>query len=530
MKNTIRFFNSLLLAGTLVFGFRQATAQVDCSPIHVNLSTGIDNAGNILPVGTPDPNWQNTQGYGNVAAPNSGWASLTGSAWLGNGVTGTINFDYVYTRSFSLPSAGTLSFQALGDNYVTILLDGNQIAQTPGMSIQGFQLANVVNYSGPVTAGTHTLQAVVHNQGGPSGLNLSGSVSYIPAPVTFNISTASGGTLPNGATDPHWTNAQGFNVALPPYSGWDVLSGSGWLGNWSNPPAGTYTYTRVFTTYGPGSITFEALADNRVVIELDGVPIAQTPGSLMNGYKLVNLVTYNGFLSAGSHVLDARVYNQSLVLGFNLHGSVSYCSGTEPIVCDVDPDFTVSGALPFYTVNFSSSGNPVNTPGPLSNITHSWSFGDSYTSTAASPSHTYAAAGTYTVTHTIYRQVLNEDGEVLSECRETRSCKLTITAARVPVVTLNCGLTPPDDQTRSAAAATGVFLYPNPARTELIILSNGTAFDVSIFSLDGREVLQRRGLGGTQATIDIAGLPAGSYLARIYSKDGTSNLRFIKVQ
>jgi xanthomonalisin len=32
---------------------------------------------------------------------------------------------------------------------------------------------------------------------------------------------------------------------------------------------------------------------------------------------------------------------------------------------------------------------------------HAWSFGDGSTSTAASPSHTYAAAGTYTVSETV---------------------------------------------------------------------------------------------------------------------------------
>lgn len=533
MKNTTRFFNSLLLAGALSLGFVQASAQIDCKPVSVNLSTGIDNAGNILPVGTPDPNWQNTQGYGNVASPNGAWASLTGSAWLGNGSTGGSGTNYTYTRTFSLPGAGTLNFQALADNNVIIYLDNNPIAQTPGMTLYGFQIANVVNYSGPVGSGGHTLQAVVYNQSGPAGFNLSGSASYNPTPVTFDISTAVGGTLPIGNTDPNWSNAQGLNIVVGQYSGWDPLTGADWLGSHSgNSPVGTYTFTRTFTTFGPGSITFDALADNNVVIELDGVPVAQTPGMSVYGFQLANMASYSGSLNAGTHTLDAHVYNQGGPIGFDLHGSVSYCGEPVSVKCDVDPDFTVTGS-PIWVANFSSSTNPVNTPGPNSNITHHWNFGDGNTSSAVNPSHGYAASGTYTVTHTVYRQILNDHGEIIDECKETRVCKLTISGGKFTVVSLDCGDGPIDDpieQARKAAVPTTVSLYPNPARTELTILSNGTAFDLSIFSLDGREVLQRGQLSGTQVTIDIAGLPAGSYLARIQGRDGTSNLRFIKVQ
>ena len=54
---------------------------------------------------------------------------------------------------------------------------------------------------------------------------------------------------------------------------------------------------------------------------------------------------------------------------------------------------TVSG----LTVNFTDSST--DTGGTLSS--HSWTFGDGGTSTATNPSHTYAAAGTYSVTETV---------------------------------------------------------------------------------------------------------------------------------
>jgi subtilase family serine protease len=54
---------------------------------------------------------------------------------------------------------------------------------------------------------------------------------------------------------------------------------------------------------------------------------------------------------------------------------------------------TVSG----LTVNFTDSST--DTGGTIS--AHAWTFGDGSSSTAASPSHTYAAAGTYSVTETV---------------------------------------------------------------------------------------------------------------------------------
>ena len=55
--------------------------------------------------------------------------------------------------------------------------------------------------------------------------------------------------------------------------------------------------------------------------------------------------------------------------------------------------FTTSG----LTANFTDSST--DSDGTIAS--HAWTFGDGGTSTATSPSHTYAAAGTYTVTETV---------------------------------------------------------------------------------------------------------------------------------
>ena len=55
--------------------------------------------------------------------------------------------------------------------------------------------------------------------------------------------------------------------------------------------------------------------------------------------------------------------------------------------------FTTSGLTATFTDSSTDSGGTIGS--------HSWTFGDGSTSTAANPSHTYAAAGTYSVTETV---------------------------------------------------------------------------------------------------------------------------------
>jgi len=55
--------------------------------------------------------------------------------------------------------------------------------------------------------------------------------------------------------------------------------------------------------------------------------------------------------------------------------------------------FTTSGLTANFTDSSTDSGGTISS--------HAWTFGDGGTSTATSPSHTYAAAGTYTVTETV---------------------------------------------------------------------------------------------------------------------------------
>jgi PKD repeat protein len=85
--------------------------------------------------------------------------------------------------------------------------------------------------------------------------------------------------------------------------------------------------------------------------------------------------------------------------------------------------YTVSG----LTVNFSDTST--DSGGSIGR--HSWNFGDGSTSTAASPSHTYASAGTYSVSETVTDSVSNQSS--------TKTVSITVTASTSSQLIVNGG-------------------------------------------------------------------------------------------
>jgi serine protease len=88
--------------------------------------------------------------------------------------------------------------------------------------------------------------------------------------------------------------------------------------------------------------------------------------------------------------------------------------------------FTTSGLTATFTDSSTDSGGTIGS--------HSWTFGDSGTSTATSPSHTYAAAGTYSVTETVADSVNGHTSSKTSSVTvSTASCGGTVLCNGVSV-------------------------------------------------------------------------------------------------
>jgi PKD repeat protein len=97
-------------------------------------------------------------------------------------------------------------------------------------------------------------------------------------------------------------------------------------------------------------------------------------------------------LSNASHSLVAKAYDAAGNVGTSSTVTFSIANNTGGTP-SASFSFSTNGLTAVFTDTSTDSGGTIGT--------HSWNFGDSSTSSAASPSHTYAAAGTYTVTETV---------------------------------------------------------------------------------------------------------------------------------
>jgi len=85
--------------------------------------------------------------------------------------------------------------------------------------------------------------------------------------------------------------------------------------------------------------------------------------------------------------------------------------------------YTISRLTVNFTDTSTDSGGSIGM--------HSWNFGDGGTSTAANPSHTYASAGTYSVSETVYDSVNNRSS--------TKTVSITVTASTSSQLIVNGG-------------------------------------------------------------------------------------------
>src|SRR5256885_11049301 len=85
--------------------------------------------------------------------------------------------------------------------------------------------------------------------------------------------------------------------------------------------------------------------------------------------------------------------------------------------------YTISGLTVNFTDTSTDSGGSIGM--------HSWNFADGSTSTAANPSHTYASAGTYSVSETVYDSVNNRSS--------TKTVSITVTASTSSQLVVNGG-------------------------------------------------------------------------------------------
>jgi PKD repeat protein len=140
----------------------------------------------------------------------------------------------------------------------------------------------------------------------------------------------------------------------------------------------------------------------------------------------------------------------------------------------------------------SVSGNTVNITNTSAGATsYSWNFGDSGTSTAINPVHTYAANGTYTIT-LIGMNSCNND------------------TVKIPVTISSVGLS-------ELALLNKVQVYPNPNNGKFILAienNSNSVYEIVVYNAEGKQVFRMKDIHST-IEMNLNGFKQGIYFLQL---------------
>ncbi len=213
---------------------------------------------------------------------------------------------------------------------------------------------------------------------------------------------------------PSGTTPDGFNTPSGSFCAWHD-----WNGDQSvTSPVGDVAFTNMPYVADAGSSCGQGFVNSGSAGTLDGF-------SIVNGHEYAETVTdqnpaggwtnttgssFNGqengdecaWLSSGQGAsANVTMGTGTFAMQSTWSNDTNQCEIAHPIVGGgggggtptANFGFTTSGLTANFTDSSTDSGGSI--------TSHSWTFGDSTSSTATNPSHTYAAAGSYSVTETV---------------------------------------------------------------------------------------------------------------------------------
>jgi PKD repeat protein len=234
----------------------------------------------------------------------------------------------------------------------------------------------------------------------------------------------------------------------------------------------------------------------------------------VNG-NLKNVISWSGNLEGHSDtvlILDSFLFVQPSV---NKLTAYSFMPNDVDDLTNTNDtaSLTVTVYQPDATFDYGErSGKSIAFRSKDANIASStWNFGDGNTSTDKDPTHIYASAGKYKVTHTI-----------------TTSAGCMTVVEDTITVTGTAGLNDPGN-------GNSVQVYPNPFTSDIVIsysLNTSTLVNLQLFDVSGRvikEWSQLTQLSGSHTLIlDGTDLKAGVYLLKLNAGNSTAYSRILK--
>lgn len=158
-------------------------------------------------------------------------------------------------------------------------------------------------------------------------------------------------------------------------------------------------------------------------------------------------------------------------------------------------------AFPFYPSNVTSA---------------TWNWGDGSSTTGLYPSHTYSAAGSYSICVTINVSC----GSVTATYCYVASIFRTTESNDMILVNVKQALT--TGIKKQTSTDNLMSIYPNPNNGEFVLELNGSTNEVkeslvSIYNLMGQQVFEKQVMSNGKQTIDVSTLTNGTYLVKVNS-------------
>ena len=335
-----------------------------CPPqdLYIDLTTGVDQAGNLIPVGTDDDTWTVTVDASGgtvprpatVINPHPAWQTIPGSRWISAnyyGPNGTYKYEVCFCldRRFANP---VLNLLIRVDDAGDVYLNGNFIGAAA--SFGAATPANItVTDPSLFVVGRNCLTVVVRNIGGPpTGMNLAGSFQAargkccceeadLDASIDTGVEDGTGNLLPIGANDDTWevtVDPSGGTVPRPatvinPHPAWLTIPGTQWISAAATGPNGSYTYRHCFCLdprFQNAQLVLDLRADDSATVFLNGVQVGATPLSYaFNTPQPTHVFVANQALfRPGENCIEIVVVNGGgVVTGLNLAGRITARNG-----------------------------------------------------------------------------------------------------------------------------------------------------------------------------------------------------------
>lgn len=338
----------------------------------------------------------------------------------------------------------------------------------------GFKLKSYIHYSSNYTNAFWDGSRMTYGDGGTGYTPLT-SMAIAGHEITHGLISNTAGLVysyESGALNESFADIFGVSIdfwSRPGSANWlmgdEITTGSNYFRSMSNPNAkndpdtylGTYWHTSssdnggVHTNSGVQNFWYYLMVNGGSGTNDNSDPYTVTALGQTKAEKIAfrNLTVY---LTSSSQYADARFY--AIQSAVDLYGPCSpevqsttdawYAVGvgnafTPGVTADFTAANTLGCAAPFNVAFTNLSNN---------STTYNWDFGDGGTSTAANPTHTYTANGTYTVT-------LIADGGACGRDTIVKTAYINISPSNPCPITL-----PPGGTAPTQTACTGI-MYDN---------------------------------------------------------------------